>query len=51
LGEDDDEDEMVFEDTALKVTLQEEQETQHFTIRTFDLENLQVWTLYCCRTW
>ena len=42
LGEDDEDEEMVFDEVALKVTLQEETETPHYSFRTFDLENLQV---------
>ncbi|KAL4234107.1 Tyrosine-protein phosphatase non-receptor type 2 [Mactra antiquata] len=41
LGEEDDDDEMTFEESNLKVTLQEEQEYQHYVIRTFDLEDLE----------
>lgn len=39
--EDDEEDEMAFEETNLKVTLQEEQRYQHYIVRTFDLEDLR----------
>ncbi|XP_060593890.1 tyrosine-protein phosphatase non-receptor type 1-like [Ruditapes philippinarum] len=41
LGEDEDEEELTFDDTNLKVTLQEEQAYQHYTVRTFELENLE----------
>ncbi|XP_052819203.1 tyrosine-protein phosphatase non-receptor type 1-like isoform X1 [Mya arenaria] len=41
LGEDEDDEEMMYEETGLKITLQEEQEMPDYTLRTFDVENLQ----------
>ncbi|XP_052233524.1 tyrosine-protein phosphatase non-receptor type 1-like isoform X2 [Dreissena polymorpha] len=41
LADDEEEEEMVFEDHGLKITLHEEQEMSDYTIRTFDLENLK----------